>query len=121
MKPKDLLWASALVTAGVLLGGCALLTMAYGLKLFSFPAIWWRDHPFDYGNILFTAKTMSLSSRIWAYDAFHLFGWTPNVFYNPLATFLASLFVGLGGGTEGAYRAWLLLVLLGSSLAFLPL
>jgi hypothetical protein len=93
----------------------------YGLELFSFPAAWWRDHPFDFSNILHTTQTFSLASRLWAYDPYHLFGWTPNVFYNPLATAFAGLFVSVFGSTEGAYRAWLLVLLFGSSLAFLPL
>jgi hypothetical protein len=121
MNRKDLLPASLAVTAGVLLGGIALLMAAYGLNLFSFPATWWRDHPFDFGNILHTTQTFSFTSRFWAYDPYHLFGWVPNVFYNPLATAAAGLFVSLFGSTEGAYRAWLLLLLFGTSLAFLPL
>jgi len=121
MKTRDLLWASLTVTGGVLCGGLALLVLAYGLDLFSFPALWWRDHPFDFGNILHAANTFSLSSRLWAYDPLHLFGWTPHAFYNPLATLLGSLCVSAGGMTEGAYRVWLLLVLLATPLAFLPL
>ncbi len=121
MSRRDLLLACLAVTGGVVLGGIVLLTAAYGLKLFSFPAVWWRDHPFDFANILHTTQTFSLGSRLWAYDPYHLFGWTPNVFYNPLATAAASLFMSVFGSTEGAYRAWLIVLLLGTSLAFLPL
>ncbi len=106
-----------LVASGALLGGLLLLAFAYGLDVFSFPALWWRDQPFDYGNILHTVKTLSLGSRLWAYDPLHLFGWIPNAFYNPLATLIAAPF----GQGEGAYRVWLLVVLWVSSLACLPL
>jgi len=121
MTRKDLLLATLTVAAGVVIMGLALLIAAYGLNLCSFPAIWWRDHPFDFANILHTTQTFSFASRIWAYDPYHLFGWTPNVFYNPLATTAAGLFMSVFGSTEGAYRAWLLVLLLGTSLAFLPL
>jgi len=120
MKARDLLLATAMVAAGVFLLGLALLVAAYGLNLLSFPAIWWRDHPFDFANILHTAQTFSLTSRLWASDPMHLFGWTPGVFYNPLATAAASVFVSLFGSGEGAYRTWLLVLLFGTSLAFLP-
>ncbi len=109
-----------IVAAGVVLGGLALLS-AYGLEWTSFPAGVWRDHPFDYGNIEFSMRSLSLRARLWGYDPMHLFGWTPNAFYNPLATLAASLFTGTGGGGEGAYRVWLLAMLLATSLCFLPL
>lgn len=121
MTRKDLLLATLMVAAGVVIMGLALLIAAYGLNLFSFTAIWWRDHPFDYANILHTAQTFSLTSRLWAMDPMHLFGWTPGVFYNPLATAGAGIFVSVFGSGEEAYRAWLLLLLFGTSLAFLPL
>ncbi len=108
---------SILVAAGVFICGLLLLAFAYGLDLFSFPALWWRDQPFDYGNILHTAKTLSFGSRLWAYDPLHLFGWLPNAFYNPLATLLAVPFCH----GESSYRVWLLLVLWVSALACLPL
>jgi hypothetical protein len=106
MNRKDLLLGTAMVAGGVILFGLVLLMAAYGLNLFSFPAGWWRD---------------SVGSRLWAQDPMHLFGWTPGVFYNPLATFSAGVFMSLFGSGEGAYRAWLLVLLLGTSLAFLPL
>ena len=120
MSRKDLLLGTLTVAAGVVLFGLALLIGAYGLNLFSFPAAWWRDHPFDFGNILHTAESFSLTARLWASDPLHLFGWTPGAFYNPLATAAASVFVSLFGSGEGAYRAWLLVLLFGTSLAFLP-
>ena len=121
MSRRDLLLGTAMVAAGVVLFGLALLAAAYGLNLFSYPAGWWRDHPFDFGNILHTTETFSFSARLWAQDPMHLFGWTPGVFYNPLATAAASVFVSLFGSGEGAYRGWLLVLLFGTSLAFLPL
>jgi hypothetical protein len=121
MNRKDLLLGTAMVAGGVILFGLVLLMAAYGLNLFSFPAGWWRDHPFDFANILHSTQTFSLTSRLWASDPMHLFGWTPGVFYNPLATFSAGVFMSLFGSTEGAYRAWLLVILFGTSLAFLPL
>jgi len=95
-----------------------LLLAAPGLDVFSFPATLWRDHPFDYGNIHFTQETFSLSQRLWAYDPLHLLGWMPNVFYNPLATAAGAAATGLLGGGEGAYRAWLLLLVWGTGLGF---
>lgn len=103
---------------GAVAGGLSLL-WAYGLDPFGFPAIAWRDHPFDYANIRFMLESFSLDTRLWGYDPLHLFGWTPNVFYNPLASLLAGVFVGIGGGSEGAYRIWLLVLLLSTSLVFL--
>jgi len=116
-RPVKILLPGFLVAAGTLMGCLLLLAFAYGLDVFSFPALWWRDQPFDYGNILHTVKTLSFGSRLWAYDPLHLFGWIPNAFYNPLATLIATPF----GQGEGAYRIWLLIVLWISSLACLPL
>ncbi len=112
--------ATLAVAVGLAMGAFALLRWAYGFELYSYPASWWRDHPFDIGNIAFTRDTLSWQTRLWAYDPMHLFGWTPNVFYNPLASLAGSL--GLGSEiSEAAYRNFLLLVLLLSALAFLPL
>lgn len=99
------------------LGLPALLLLAYGLDLAGYPATWWRDNPFEYANILHLADTLSWSTRLWAGDPMHLFGWTPHVFYNPLATLLALVFCWPLGLTAGAYKSWLLFVLLLTSLA----
>lgn len=88
-----------------------LMALAYRLDLASYPATWWRDHPFDYANMLHLADTFSWSARLWAWDPLHLFGWTPHVFYNPLATLLAAIFCWPLGYTPGAYKLWLFFLL----------
>ncbi len=114
-RKKTISWL--ILTAGFGLAGWLLL-YAYGFCGDLSTLLFWRDHPFDLGNILFTLDSTSFSSRLWAYDPLHMFGWTPNVFYNPLATLLGALFVGLGGATTGAYIAWLLILLFSTSLVF---
>ena len=95
----------------------ALLGGAYGLDILGYPATWWRDHPFDYGNMLHLADTISWRTRLWAWDPLHMFGWTPHVFYNPLATLLAVIFCWPLGLTPAAYKLWLMFLLLLTSLA----
>jgi hypothetical protein len=113
------LYGPLLLGLGLLLG-CFLLFELYGFSFSDTKTLYWRDHPFDWGNILFTVKSLSFQSRLWAYDPQHMFGWTPNVFYNPLATLGASLFIGIFGDSQSAYQTWLVLVLIATSYAFLP-
>ncbi|RME25812.1 MAG: hypothetical protein D6806_07245 [Deltaproteobacteria bacterium] len=106
-------WTAILsaVSLPVLVGGF------YGLDILGYPPHWWRDNPFDYGNILHMAETLSWKTRLWAWDPLHMFGWTPHVFYNPFATFLAVLFCLPFGLGPGAYKAWLFFLLWLTSLA----
>jgi hypothetical protein len=102
---------------GLGLGGLGLME-ALGFSIASTPLAGWRDHPFDLANLQHATESLGWSARLWATDPMHLFGWNPHVFYNPLASLVAGAFVGLLGSGEGAYRVWLLLVLIGSAASF---
>ena len=122
MKKAVFRWAEKPALFLLLFFFMPLLMKSYGLD-FDFPATWWRDHPFDYTNMLHLKDTFSLNTRFWGYDPFHLFGWTPHVFYNPLATGLAALFCWPFGYSETGYRWWLYALTALSALAplfFLP-
>ncbi|MBN2495504.1 MAG: hypothetical protein JXR96_12990 [Deltaproteobacteria bacterium] len=105
------------VTAGAVIAGGVLLLLAYGFDL-TCPLALWRDHPFDLANIRHLQATADLSSRLWAYDPYHLFGWTPHVFTNPLASLGGALATAPWGGSEGAYTGWLVALLLTSAVCF---
>ncbi|MBW2702347.1 MAG: hypothetical protein JRF33_16125 [Deltaproteobacteria bacterium] len=109
-------WRIIGATGGILtLLGLGLLAL-YGFD-FSSSLHLWRDHPFDLTNLRFAVESFSFTTRLWGYDPMHLFGWTPNVFYNPLASFAGGLFTAPFDFSAGSYVAWLLVVLSATSLA----
>ena len=105
-------WLAALGLLALGLGLLALLGFDFSSKL-----IHWRDHPFDRSNLRFAAESFSFSTRLWGYDPMHLFGWTPNVFYNPLASLAAGAFSAPFNYSPAAYVVWLLGLLWITSLA----
>ncbi len=108
--------ARGLLLLGAAAGGMGLLWLL-DFRPAAESLVAWRDHPFDLANLRHLAAELSLGVRLWSFDPHHLFGWTPHVFYNPLASLLAAGFCAPAGYSPAAYQAWLVVLLLGSALA----